>query len=69
MSDSNTWAYIGGLRVDLGRAEERIHALEGKVAVYGEMLDDLRNRVYRLEHGIPRPRRQYEDDEDDEALS
>jgi hypothetical protein len=69
VSENENAAYIGGLREDLGRAEERIHALEGKVAVYGEMLDDLRNRVYRLEHGIPRPRRQYEDGEDDEALS
>ena len=49
---------VGGLREDLGRAEERIRWLEERLAksdqvmsVYGETLDDLRNRVYALEHG------------------
>jgi hypothetical protein len=28
---SELWDYIGGLREDLGRAEERIHALEERV--------------------------------------
>jgi hypothetical protein len=53
MSPDETWAYIGGLREDLGNAEARIAELERLISVYGETLDRLRNRVYALETGIP----------------
>jgi hypothetical protein len=54
---------VRGLREDLGRAEERIRELEQVVSVYGETLDDVRNRVYALEHGTPQARQlQYEAD-------
>jgi hypothetical protein len=47
---------VRGLREDLSRAEERIRELEQIVSVYGETLDDLRNRIYALEHDTPQAR-------------
>ena len=45
-----------GLREDLSRAEERIRELYQIVSGHGETLDDLRNRVYALEHDTPQAR-------------
>ena len=49
---SDLWDYIEGNASRTGEAEERIAKLEQTVLIYGEMLDDLRNKVYALEHGI-----------------
>lgn len=44
-------------------ARDRIRDLEQTIATYGETLDDLRNRVYVLEHSTPEARQlQYEAD-------
>ena len=37
--------------------EQRIGKLEQTVSIYGDVLDDLRNRVYALEHDTPQARR------------
>jgi hypothetical protein len=56
VSENENAAYIGGLREDLGRAEERIHDLEGKLAA-------LEKRVRDLEAQTPQAQRlQYEAD-------
>jgi hypothetical protein len=38
------------LREEMAAAEARIAELERTVAVYGELLDEFRNRVYVLKH-------------------
>ena len=45
--DGDVWAYIGGLREDLGRAEERISQLEGHV---GELLTRLHDHEQTVPH-------------------
>ncbi len=54
---------VDGLRGQLAAAIERIGKLEQIVSVYGETLDDLRNRAYALERDTPQARQlQYEAD-------
>jgi hypothetical protein len=54
---------IDGLRTELADALERIAELERIVSVNGDTLDNVRNRVYVLEHGTPEARQlQYEAD-------
>lgn len=55
---------IGALESELGEALGRIGKLEQTVSVYGDLLDEVRNRVYALEHGIRyEPARSDEDGE------
>jgi len=62
MTDSEFMDYIESLSSDLDDAKQRIAKLEQLVAVYGEILDPLRNRVYALEHGT-RYEPEFTDDE------
>jgi len=47
--DSEVWGYIGGLREDLARAEERIHDLELEVTTIFNRLEDLGRAEKRIQ--------------------
>jgi hypothetical protein len=70
-----------GLREDLGHAEARISELENElhdafgrigkleqtVSVYGDLLDEVRNRVHALEHGTRYEPEPADDDEEPQS--
>jgi hypothetical protein len=55
--NSSTGWFPDTQRRELDALHATVKELTNRVSVYGEVLDDLRNRVHDLEHGTP-PRRE-----------